>query len=155
MADLHGLGPCARCGTNPSRGWSQIGDNWYCHPDEGQSCYVAANADQYPVDAWQFIIHPPVNETKETPMSPPVTCADKLRDLNDAAWSLLPEIAAVIEAAERVWDPKQSDGCHCRYDVPDKITDPLLIKVECEPCAAYRLLADALAALSARLDGAT
>lgn len=72
-----------------------------------------------------------------------------------AVRNALPEIAAVIEAAERVWDPKQSDGCHCRYDVPDKITDPLLIKVECEPCAAYRLLADALAALSARLDGAT
>ncbi len=104
---------------------------------------------------------------------PSVTCADKLRDrltcvhvdeppCQDCAeeiglwfYALNPSIAAAIEAAERVWDPKQSDGCHCRYDVPDKITDPLLIKVECEPCAAYRLLADALAALSARLDGAT
>lgn len=36
---LNGLGPCARCGINPARGWAQIGDDWYCHPDFGDSCY--------------------------------------------------------------------------------------------------------------------
>lgn len=44
-ADLHGNGPCVICGANPARGYAsrwtaERGEEWFCHPDEGPSCYA-------------------------------------------------------------------------------------------------------------------
>jgi hypothetical protein len=39
---MNGLGPCKRCGADPAQGWAQIGDDWYCHPDDGPDCYFEA-----------------------------------------------------------------------------------------------------------------
>jgi len=33
-------GKCAMCGRDPAAGHAKIGDDWYCHPDHGLSCYV-------------------------------------------------------------------------------------------------------------------
>jgi hypothetical protein len=38
---------CAVCGKDPAEGFASIWwggkEIWYCHPDDGPSCYVAAN----------------------------------------------------------------------------------------------------------------
>lgn len=34
-------GQCAACGKDPAEGFAQINDDWYCHPDEGPSCFQA------------------------------------------------------------------------------------------------------------------
>lgn len=41
---------CARCGKSPADGFASIwtaetGERWYCHGDDGLSCYVATEAD--------------------------------------------------------------------------------------------------------------
>jgi len=33
---------CGLCGRTPAAGFAMIGDVRYCHPDQGKSCYVAA-----------------------------------------------------------------------------------------------------------------
>ena len=43
------LGPCAKCGRNPALGFACIGDDWYCHPDEGPSCFIEAQ-QPFPLD---------------------------------------------------------------------------------------------------------
>lgn len=39
--------PCARCGANPALGYASVSfggvELWYCHPDEGTSCYAGEN----------------------------------------------------------------------------------------------------------------
>jgi hypothetical protein len=39
MSPLHSH-PCGLCGRRPAEGFASIGDHWYCHPDNGPSCYV-------------------------------------------------------------------------------------------------------------------
>jgi hypothetical protein len=36
---------CARCGRTPAAGFAMIGEKRYCHPDVGESCYVAASLE--------------------------------------------------------------------------------------------------------------
>lgn len=52
MSELHGNGPCAACGKNPAEGYASIYldgvERWYCHPDEGPSCYE--RAEVWPLD---------------------------------------------------------------------------------------------------------
>lgn len=39
-----GLGPCAACGRSPALGFASVYsggvERWYCHPDDGPSCYA-------------------------------------------------------------------------------------------------------------------
>lgn len=42
-------GPCARCGQDPAEGFASIwtaatGERWYCHGDDGPSCYAPTEA---------------------------------------------------------------------------------------------------------------
>ena len=46
--ELHGGGPCALCGRDPSAGFASIGDEWYCHGDDDPepTCYMRATWDE-------------------------------------------------------------------------------------------------------------
>jgi len=41
---------CVVCGKDPAEGYASIWHNgredWYCHPDDGPSCYVARPAGE-------------------------------------------------------------------------------------------------------------
>jgi hypothetical protein len=37
--ELHGGGPCARCGHDPACGFAQVNDDWLCHTDD-HTCYA-------------------------------------------------------------------------------------------------------------------
>ena len=40
---------CARCGKDPADGFASIyqdgEEQWFCHDDEGESCYIAESLD--------------------------------------------------------------------------------------------------------------
>lgn len=40
---------CVVCGKDPAEGYASVyrdgKEQWYCHPDEGESCYVAESTE--------------------------------------------------------------------------------------------------------------